>query len=1115
MSNDRYRMILMLGVTVALAIPQPLLRADDCNENGIDDAIEIAESLCLFPDELSENSAGITESVVLGAPDDVYVGLGADSVTYKLCCDGASDLPGPDITVYEVDFGALEFGIMDILISENGLDFFSVKASETTAVAIPGDGVHSNPAFARSYDIAATGLQQAKFVRIQGTGSGAAGASNGFDLDAIGIVNGSGLAQDCNTNTILDDCEVDCNDNGIPDIDEIDCDGNGQPDDCDIALGLLGDCNTNQVPDICELVGGTASDCNNNEIPDNCEPVEDCNGNSITDICDIGALASQDCNGNQIPDECEIDVNSLAPGGPFFCNSGCADDCDVDGVPDSCGTGPFAMSQPVDVDAETWVGNSDTINNNRLADDFVLPMPTQIGAIEIHGYMIGIGESSFGQPNRPIFRITIYADNPGPAADPLHGGLRVYDIPGEVVATIVSPPYSITPTGNVIDGGGPVIPEYKTVFNLPQVLELTAGAHWLSVVEISEDPGDVIFLWSQGEIDALRSRPGHVQSHSQLGWARFTNQEKDLAFALHLVGDCDESSVLDACEIGADPDLDCPGAMGNGVLDSCEDDCDSNGVADSCDIEFGDADDCNHNGSPDACDLSNGVAFDVNANTIPDSCETDCDFDSVPDEWQIETGSALDANTNGKPDHCEVPASANAECVNATPVCPGTAYHGTTVGDDDGWVWFSWTPTSSVPVEYLRVDVCGSQIPVAVQSGCTDSVNISGCSTCETMSFNTIYTTNYASPKSCVLLNFEGIDADPGTTHLFAIRSDGPEEGAFNFTLIVETIESASNCENVPEFNQPINDCDGNGIPDDAQPDDDCNTNGVRDICEANLGISTDCDGDGVPDECMMVDCNNNGIHDACDADCNRNGSPDDCDIAAGTSMDCNGDGGPDECDPFGRYGARLSINGTPYPDHWFVGPPDELGEGIGGQIVEYDFGDSRIIDGPGRDFNVYEDLQWGHSAPEFEKMDVLVSDDGINFVSVKATESTPVAIPGDESHYGGILAKSYNLTGSGLSEARFVRIEGIGDNPGGSLYGFELDAIGAINFAAPDLCAIPGDCDTDGDVDMDDYADMNSCMQGPNGGVASGCECFDLDNNGDIDMLDFAKLQVHFTHSQ
>ncbi|MCB9852005.1 MAG: hypothetical protein H6819_02830 [Phycisphaerales bacterium] len=62
----------------------------------------------------------------------------------------------------------------------------------------------------------------------------------------------------------------------------------------------------------------------------------DCNENGIDDIDDINGGLSTDCNGNGIPDECDIDENSVAPDGPYFCVAGCALDCDDNGIPDSC-----------------------------------------------------------------------------------------------------------------------------------------------------------------------------------------------------------------------------------------------------------------------------------------------------------------------------------------------------------------------------------------------------------------------------------------------------------------------------------------------------------------------------------------------------------------------------------------------------------------------------------------------------------------------------------------------------------------------------------------------------------------------------------------------------------
>ena len=64
--------------------------------------------------------------------------------------------------------------------------------------------------------------------------------------------------------------------------------------------------------------------------------IQDCNQNGVADAYDIASGSSTDCNNNVIPDECEIDINSQAPGGPFFCTEDCAMDCNDNGVPDEC-----------------------------------------------------------------------------------------------------------------------------------------------------------------------------------------------------------------------------------------------------------------------------------------------------------------------------------------------------------------------------------------------------------------------------------------------------------------------------------------------------------------------------------------------------------------------------------------------------------------------------------------------------------------------------------------------------------------------------------------------------------------------------------------------------------
>jgi len=62
----------------------------------------------------------------------------------------------------------------------------------------------------------------------------------------------------------------------------------------------------------------------------------DCNQNGIGDGVDISTGTSGDCNYNGVPDECEIDANSTAPGGPFYCVLNCAADCNDNGLLDEC-----------------------------------------------------------------------------------------------------------------------------------------------------------------------------------------------------------------------------------------------------------------------------------------------------------------------------------------------------------------------------------------------------------------------------------------------------------------------------------------------------------------------------------------------------------------------------------------------------------------------------------------------------------------------------------------------------------------------------------------------------------------------------------------------------------
>lgn len=82
----------------------------------------------------------------------------------------------------------------------------------------------------------------------------------------------------------------------------------------------------------------------------------------------------------------------------------------------------------------------------------------------------------------------------------------------------------------------------------------------------------------------------------------------------------------------------------------------------------------------------------------------------------------------------------------------------------------------------------------------------------------------------------------------------------------------------------------------------DCNGNGITDACDIASRDFEDCDRNGIPDVCdfasgSAVDFDGNGVLDACEPDCNGNELPDAFEIATGAFEDCNGNLIPDTCD--------------------------------------------------------------------------------------------------------------------------------------------------------------------------------------------------------------------------
>ncbi len=150
------------------------------------------------------------------------------------------------------------------------------------------------------------------------------------------------------------------------------------------------------------------------------------------------------------------------------------------------------------------------------------------------------------------------------------------------------------------------------------------------------------------------------------------------------------------------------------------------------------------------------------------------------------------------------------------------------------------------------------------------------------------------------LLDFDGgarLTDDPNRVDTGVGVAPIVDLGAFEVNNGVPT-----DCDNAYD---PSLDCDNDGILDACQSD--CDGNGQSDLCDVLDGTLPDCNGNGVPDECdvsagVESDCNGNGIPDSCDIasgtanDCDGNGVPDTCDLSTGP--DCNANGIPDVCEP-------------------------------------------------------------------------------------------------------------------------------------------------------------------------------------------------------------------------
>lgn len=146
----------------------------------------------LYPTILAANTTGVGDATYTGAPDDIYLGVGGQTVTFDFGDFRLLDAAGQDFNVYEVDFGVPELNLVDVLVSSDNLTFVSVLASSAGAIDLAGDEAHGDASYRYSFDLGAAtlaGITDIRYVQIEGDGTGSAGFQTGFDLDAIGAAN--------------------------------------------------------------------------------------------------------------------------------------------------------------------------------------------------------------------------------------------------------------------------------------------------------------------------------------------------------------------------------------------------------------------------------------------------------------------------------------------------------------------------------------------------------------------------------------------------------------------------------------------------------------------------------------------------------------------------------------------------------------------------------------------------------------------------------------------------------------------------------------------------------------------------------------------------------------
>lgn len=282
----------MKAVLLLSLISVSQLRAQDCNNNGVNDGCDIS---CGSPGGPCDVAGCGTKLDCNhdGIPDDCQLQPLAHLVSSQsspfdhthsasFLLTDLRDAIG-DVTITVNAQSTLFFVNQNVLVYIDN-EYMGTLFDGATDCQSSTDSLEVSQAFWNSHVLATSSLTIGLYPNLN-----VPGCAGSY----VEVVIEYPYQNDCNVNSIPDDCDIasgfsqDCNGNGVPDSCSLDCNVNNLPDECEIFNHTVQDCNQNRIPDVCEVPpnGPASNDCNLNGIPDSCE--EDCNGNGYPDDCDL------------------------------------------------------------------------------------------------------------------------------------------------------------------------------------------------------------------------------------------------------------------------------------------------------------------------------------------------------------------------------------------------------------------------------------------------------------------------------------------------------------------------------------------------------------------------------------------------------------------------------------------------------------------------------------------------------------------------------------------------------------------------------------------------------------------------------------------------------------